>query len=83
MPTLIIHGNADKIVPIDASARKAAAGIANSTLVEYDGAPHGLLASHKVAIREDVLRFLGMPSIEITNEESGEAILPPLSTTIL
>lgn len=83
VPTLIIHGDADKIVPIDASARKAAAGIANSTLVEYDGAPHGLLASHKVAIREDVLRFLGMPSIEITNEESGEAILPPLSTTIL
>ena len=47
VPTLIIHGTADQTVPIDASARAAAKGISGSTLIEYDGAPHGLLASHK------------------------------------
>jgi pimeloyl-ACP methyl ester carboxylesterase len=58
VPTLIIHGTADKTVPIDTSARAAAAGIAGSVLREYDGAPHGLLASHKAQIRDDVLAFL-------------------------
>ena len=41
VPTLIIHGTADKTVPIDASGRAAHAGISGSTLIEYDGAPHG------------------------------------------
>jgi len=41
VPTLIIHGTEDKTVPIDASSRAAAKGIAGSTLIEYDGAPHG------------------------------------------
>ena len=58
MPTLIIHGTADQTVPIDPSARAAAEGIAGSTLIEYDGAPHGLLASHKTRIITDVMQFL-------------------------
>ena len=82
VPTLIIHGTSDQTVPIDATGRAAAAAIPQSTLVEYDGAPHGLLASHKIAVRDDVLRFLGAPSIELTNEATGEALLPPLSQTM-
>ncbi len=39
VPTLIIHGTSDQTVPIDAAGRAAAEGIANSQLVEYDGAP--------------------------------------------
>jgi pimeloyl-ACP methyl ester carboxylesterase len=58
MPTLIIHGTADKTVPIDAAGRAAARGIPGATLLEYDGAPHGLLATHKTKVTEDVLRFL-------------------------
>jgi len=58
VPTLIIHGTDDKTVPIDASARAAAAGIAGSTLIEYEGAPHGLLASHKDRLIADVLKFV-------------------------
>jgi non-heme chloroperoxidase len=38
--------------------RKAAAAIVGSTLIEYDGAPHGLLASHKQRLVGDVLAFL-------------------------
>jgi non-heme chloroperoxidase len=58
VPTLIIHGTADATVPIDVSSRQAAAGIAGSVLKEYDGGPHGLLASHKDQVRDDVLAFL-------------------------
>jgi pimeloyl-ACP methyl ester carboxylesterase len=58
VPTLIIHGTADKTVPIDASARAAARVIPDARLVEYGGAPHGLLASHQKQIETDVLAFL-------------------------
>jgi pimeloyl-ACP methyl ester carboxylesterase len=58
VPTLIIHGTEDKTVPIDASARVAAKGIAHSTLIEYDGAPHGLFATEKKRLTADLLDFL-------------------------
>ena len=58
VPTLIIHGTADKTVPIDTSARQAAKGITGSTLIEYDGAPHGLLASDRDRLIADVLSFV-------------------------
>ena len=58
VPTLIIHGTSDKTVPIDAAGRAAAQGIAGSTLLEYDGAPHGLFASHKERLTKDLLMFL-------------------------
>jgi pimeloyl-ACP methyl ester carboxylesterase len=58
VPTLIVHGSADKTVPIDATARRAAVGIAGSTLKVYDGAPHGLFATHKTPLITDVVRFL-------------------------
>jgi len=57
-PTLIIHGTDDQTVPIDASGRAAAAGIPQSTLIEYDGAPHGLFATHKARLSTDLLAFL-------------------------
>ena len=59
VPTLIIHGTDDIIVPIDAAGRAAAKGIAASTLVEYDGAPHGLFATHKEKLTKDMLDFIG------------------------
>lgn len=58
MPTLIIHGTADATVPIDPSGRAAARAIPGSRLVEIDGAPHGLLASHKTEVTDHVLHFL-------------------------
>jgi non-heme chloroperoxidase len=58
MPTLIIHGTADKTVPIDITARAAAKAIPQAQLIEYDGAPHGLLATHKDAITKDLIAFL-------------------------
>lgn len=58
VPTLIIHGDADRTVPIDKSARAAHAGIAGSSLLVYEGAPHGLFATHKTRLVSDLLRFL-------------------------
>lgn len=59
VPTLIIHGTADETVPIDAAAREAVRGIANSKLIEYDGSPHGLLVTEKHRLTNDLLHFLG------------------------
>jgi non-heme chloroperoxidase len=58
VPTLIIHGTADQTVPIDAAGRAAAKGIRNSKLLEYDGAPHGLFATHKDRFTTDLVSFL-------------------------
>lgn len=58
VPTLIIHGNDDKIVPIDLTSKKAAEAIANNTYIVYDGAPHGLFYTEKDRLNEDLLDFL-------------------------
>jgi len=59
VPTLIVHGTSDKTVPIDASGRAAAKGIASAQLVEYDGAPHGLNVTEQDRLSRDLLTFLG------------------------
>ncbi len=58
VPTLIIHGDDDQIVPIDASAHAAAKLISNATLKVYPGAPHGLMETHKAQLNADLLKFL-------------------------
>jgi non-heme chloroperoxidase len=58
VPTLIVHGTADKTVPIDPSARAAARGIKQSELIEYDGEPHGLNITAKDRLTRDLLVFL-------------------------
>ncbi|MGC5796635.1 alpha/beta fold hydrolase [Sphingomonas sp. NFX23] len=59
VPTLVVHGTSDKTVPIDATGRAAAKGIADSQLVEYDGAPHGLTITDSDRFTNDLLTFLG------------------------
>lgn len=58
VPTLIIHGTKDKTVPIDPTGRESAKCIAGAKLIEYDGAPHGLFATHKERLVADLLAFL-------------------------
>ena len=58
VPTLIVHGTADKVVPIDPTARAAARMIPQAKLIEYDGAPHGLGATHAERLTADLLEFL-------------------------
>ncbi|MEI7730230.1 MAG: alpha/beta hydrolase [Verrucomicrobiota bacterium] len=58
VPTLIIHGDDDQIVPIGASALASSKLIQNSTLKVYAGAPHGLTDTHKKQLNADLLAFL-------------------------
>ncbi|MEG0880243.1 MAG: alpha/beta hydrolase [Janthinobacterium sp.] len=58
VPTLVVHGGDDQIVPIDASGKAAAKLIKNAKLVIYEGAPHGLPATHKDRLNEDLLAFI-------------------------
>ncbi|MGF6818140.1 non-heme chloroperoxidase [Paraburkholderia atlantica] len=58
VPTLIIHGEDDQIVPIDAAGRASAKLIKNSKLIVYPGAPHGLTDTHKDKFNADLLAFI-------------------------
>jgi non-heme chloroperoxidase len=58
VPTLIIHGDDDQIVPIVASAMKSAKIVKGSTLKVYPGAAHGLTATEKEQFNADLLEFL-------------------------
>ena len=58
MPTLIIHGDADQLVPPNASAEIQAKLIKNSQLKIYQGAPHGLCTTQKDRVSQDLLDFI-------------------------
>lgn len=58
IPTLILHGDDDQIVPIGASALLSSKLVKNSTLKVYPGAPHGLADTHKDYLNNDLLTFI-------------------------
>nr|WP_208382360.1 alpha/beta hydrolase [Microbacterium ulmi] len=58
VPALILHGTADKILPIDATARRFRELLPEATYVELEGAPHGLLLTHADEVNDALLSFL-------------------------
>ncbi len=62
VPTLIVHGTADNIVPLEASAKPLLELLPDSTYLELAGAPHGFLATHPYEANEALLGFLGAQS---------------------
>jgi non-heme chloroperoxidase len=58
VPTLILHGDDDQIVPIANSALLSAKLIKNATLKVYPGAPHGMCTTHKDQVSEDIWNFI-------------------------
>jgi non-heme chloroperoxidase len=58
VPTLVIHGDDDQVVPIDAAGRATAKIVRNAKLIVYPGAPHGITDTHKDRLNEDLLAFL-------------------------
>jgi non-heme chloroperoxidase len=74
VPTLVVHGTADKTVPIDATGRAAAKGIAGAQLVEYDGAPHGLTVTESDRFTNDLLTFLGRGRDGVTSDHEARLI---------
>ncbi|MGU3539554.1 alpha/beta fold hydrolase [Methylobacterium sp. A54F] len=58
VPTLILHGDDDQIVPIGAAGALQAELVKGSTFKTYPGAPHGLCSTHKDQVNADLLAFL-------------------------
>lgn len=58
VPTLILHGEDDQVVPVQISSMKSAQIIKDAKDVYYPGAPHGITATHQDEINSELLRFL-------------------------
>lgn len=58
VPALIVHGTADRTLPVDATGRRFAEALPAAEYVEIDGAPHGLLTTHTAEVNEILLAFL-------------------------
>ena len=59
VPSLIVHGTGDNILPVDATGRRFAQALPAATYVEIEGAPHGMLWTHADEVNEILLDFLG------------------------
>ena len=58
VPTLVMHGDADRILPIDATGRRTHEAIAGSRFIVVEGAPHGLLWTHADEVNRGLMDFL-------------------------
>jgi non-heme chloroperoxidase len=58
VPTLILHGDADRILPADATSRRQAKMIKNVRFVELKGGPHGVLWTHAQEVNSELVKFL-------------------------
>jgi non-heme chloroperoxidase len=58
LPTLVIHGDDDQIVPIDASGKASARLVKGAKLIVYPGGPHGITDTHKDRLNTDLLDFI-------------------------
>jgi len=58
VPTLVVHGEDDQIVPVKDSAKKSAKLIKGAKEIYYPGAPHGITATHQDQVNADLLAFL-------------------------
>ncbi len=59
VPTLVIHGDSDAIVPFEVSGKRSAEMLSDSSLVLIEGAPHGLNATHAEQFNQALLEFVG------------------------
>ncbi|MGS0683611.1 alpha/beta fold hydrolase [Nakamurella sp. GG22] len=61
-PALILHGTADRILPIDATARRFRQALPDARYIEIDGAPHGLLWTHADEVNTALRSFIDLPA---------------------
>jgi non-heme chloroperoxidase len=87
VPTLIVHGTGDVIVPIETTARAVAAVVPGATLIEYDGAPHGLQETHRQRLADDIIAFLARAELsggqEKTVADKGDSATTALLASIV
>ena len=78
VPTLVLHGEDDQIVPVKDSAKKSARLIKGAKDVYYPGAPHGITATHQDQVNAELLAFLrGSPE----TSRRGDRMMAAASTT--
>jgi len=83
VPTLVIHGDDDQIVPINVGGLRSVKMIRNATLKVYKGAPHGLMTTHKEQFNADLLEFARPESRDATaatrarSSDMRETEVPP------
>ncbi|GBQ65554.1 non-heme chloroperoxidase [Ameyamaea chiangmaiensis NBRC 103196] len=58
VPTLVIHGDDDQVVPFEATGKLTAALVPGATLKVYEGAPHGFVVTHQERLKADLLAFV-------------------------
>jgi non-heme chloroperoxidase len=58
VPTLVLHGEDDQVVPIDDAGRLSVKLVQNGTLKTYPGYPHGMLTTHADVLNADLLAFV-------------------------
>jgi non-heme chloroperoxidase len=61
VPTLVIHGDADRILPLAATAQRTNKAIQGSRLVVVEGGPHGLTWTHAENVNRHLVEFVGTP----------------------
>jgi pimeloyl-ACP methyl ester carboxylesterase len=58
VPTLVLHGTADRILPIDGQGRRLHAALPDAHYVEIEGGPHVMCVSHAAEVNRELLAFL-------------------------
>jgi non-heme chloroperoxidase len=67
VPTLVLHGEDDQVVPVKNSAVKSARLIKGAKEIYYPGAPHGITATHQDQINADLLAFIKGEKYHVAN----------------
>jgi non-heme chloroperoxidase len=62
IPTLILHGTADRILSVEGQGRRLHAALPAATYVEIDGGPHVMCVTHAAEVNRELLAFLGRPA---------------------
>ncbi len=75
VPALIIHGDSDKIVPLENSSQRTAAMIPHAELIVYPDGPHGIFYTHRGMLNEDMLNFFAGKKRVV--QQTGNAIIVP------
>ena len=74
IPTLVIHGDADKIVPILPTSEQAAVMIPDATYKRYENAPHGLFVTDKEELTADIIQFINEGMVMLNFELKAEPV---------
>ena len=70
VPTLILHGTADRILPIDGQGRRLHAALPQARYVEIDGGPHVMCVTHAEEVNRELLAFLADPAAAVSGRAS-------------